>query len=239
MTGVQTCALPIYFSPRDYQRAIIAFIQANARGNVWAGMGTGKTVSTLTALLELDLIAPVFPVLVIAPLRVAQSTWPDEVKKWDHLRHLKVSPIIGDQSQRKLACRSGAQIYTVNYENLPWLVKRFGSGWPFRTVVADESTKLKGFRLRQGTQRARALASVAHASVERFINLTGTPSPNGLIDLWGQQWFVDAGVRLGRTFSSFEQRWFALDRSGFGLRPLPHAQEQVQLALAEIGRAHV
>lgn len=222
------------FSPRDYQQAIIAHIQAHPRPAVWAGMGTGKTVSTLTALEQLALIEDIYPVLIIAPLRVAQSTWPDEIKKWDHLKHLKVSTIIGDQRTRKVACRHGAQIYTVNYENLQWLQEYHGSGWPYRTIVADESTKLKGFRLRQGTARARALAKVAHAHAERFIELTGTPSPNGLIDLWGQAWFLDAGERLGRTFSSFEQRWFAPDHSGYGLRPLPFAQEQIQERLADL-----
>ena len=221
------------FTPRDYQQAIIAYIQAKPRCAIWSGMGTGKSVSTLTALAELSLVEDVFPILVIAPLRVAQSTWPDEVKKWDHLRHLKVSPIIGDQRARKLACRRGSDIYTINYENLPWLQEFHGSGWPFKTIVADEATKLKGFRLRQGTARAKALAKVAHAHCTRFIELTGTPSPNGLIDLWGQAWFIDAGVRLGRTFSSFTDRWFAPDHSGYGLRPLPFSQEQIQERLAD------
>lgn len=222
------------FSPRDYQAAIIAHIQAHARPAIYAGMGTGKTVSTLTALSQLDLIEPTLPALVIAPLRVAQSTWPDEIRKWDHLKHMTVSVILGDAIARRAALMRKADIYTINYENLPWLQEHLGDAWPFKTVVADESTKLKGFRLRQGTQRARALAKVAHCKVDRFIELTGTPAPNGLIDLWGPAWFLDAGVRLGRTFSAFEQRWFAPDHSGYGLRPFPHSQEEIQLRLADL-----
>jgi SNF2 family DNA or RNA helicase len=222
------------FSPRDYQGDIIRHIVENRRCAIWAGMGTGKSASTLTALDALDLIEVVYPALVIAPLRVAASVWPDEVGKWDHLRHLRVSPIVGNVSERIRALREPAEIYTVNYENLPWLVEHLGGGWRFPTVVADESTKLKGFRLRQGTQRARALGSVAHDRIERFIELTGTPAPNGLADLWGQSWFLDAGSRLGRTHSAFTDRWFRLKYDGYGLEPLAHAQGEIQTRLADL-----
>ncbi|HRF73853.1 MAG TPA: SNF2-related protein [Accumulibacter sp.] len=222
------------FSPRDYQGAIVRHIIENPRCALWAGMGTGKTASTLTALEYLDLIEVVYPALVIAPLRVAESVWPDEVGKWDHLKHLRVSPIVGSIKERIQALRHPAEIYTVNYETLPWLVEHLGEDWRFPTVVADESTKLKGFRLRQGTQRARALGSVAHAKVERFIELTGTPAPNGLTDLWGQAWYLDAGSRLGRTHSAFIDRWFRLKYDGYGLEPLPHAQGEIQARLADL-----
>jgi SNF2 family DNA or RNA helicase len=224
----------MHFSPRDYQAAIIRHIVAIPRPAVYAGMGTGKTVCSLTALDSLTLIEEVFPALIVAPLRVAQSTWPDEVAKWDHLQHLRVSIIIGTPQERRAALRAKADIYTINYENLPWLREALGEDWPFRTVVADESTKLKGFRLKQGTQRARALAGVAHKHATRFIELTGTPAPNGLADLWGQAWFLDAGVRLGRTHSSFTDRWFQLGRDGHGLTPLPHAQPEIQAKLADL-----
>ena len=226
------------FTPRPYQDQIIDHTHSIERCGVWAGMGMGKTSATLTALDVLDLVEP-GPVLVIAPLRVAQSTWPDEVKKWDHLRHLEVVPIVGSLQERKLALRRRAQIYTINYENLPWLVETLDGKWPFSKVVADESTKLKGFRLRQGGKRAQALARVAHKHVRRFIELTGTPSPNGLIDLWGQAWFLDAGVRLGRSFVSFTDRWFRSDRVGSDphavkLTPLPFAQDDIQTRLADL-----
>lgn len=222
------------FSPRDYQGAIVRHIIENPRCALWAGMGTGKTASTLTALENLDLIEVVYPALVIAPLRVAESVWPDEVGKWDHLRHLRVSPIVGNVQERLQALRQPAEIYSINYENLPWLVEHLGEAWRFRTVIADESTKLKGFRLREGAQRARVLGSVAHVKVERFIELTGTPAPNGLADLWGQMHFLDKGARLGRTHSGFTDRWFRLKYDGYGLEPLPHAQGEIQARLADL-----
>jgi SNF2 family DNA or RNA helicase len=221
------------FTPRAYQQTIIDHELDTPRCGVWAGMGMGKTVATLTALDVLELTDP-GPTLVVAPLRVAQSTWPDEAAKWEHLRDVEVSAIVGNVDQRRAALRRPAAIYTTNYEQLPWLVEHLGEDWPFRKVVADESTKLKGFRLRQGTQRARALASVAHAKASRFIELTGTPSPNGLQDLWGQAWFLDAGQRLGRTYQSFSDRWFRLTRDGYGLEPLATAQEEIQNKMRDL-----
>lgn len=226
------------FAPRPYQHQIIGHILANPRCNIWAGMGTGKTVSTLTALDILQLTEP-GPALIVAPKRVAQSTWPDEIAKWAHLKAMTVSPILGDAKQRKIALRKRADVYTINYENIPWLVEYFGKKWPFTTIVADESTKLKGFRLKQGGMRARELARVAHAKANRFICLTGTPSPNGLQDLWGQAWFIDKGERLGYSFGAFERRWFQKiqvgeERFATQLAPLPFAQEQIQDALRAV-----
>ncbi len=227
------------FTPRPYQDVIIDYILTNQRCGVWAGMGLGKTVSTLTALDILDLVEDAFPALVVAPLRVARSTWPDEASKWDHLQHLKVKAVTGNAVERKAALNAKAHIYTINFENLPWLVEALKDAWPFKTVVVDESTKLKGFRLRQGTLRAKALATVAHVKVDRFIELTGTPSPNGLVDLWGQAWFLDKGVRLGRTFNAFTDRWFQQLRVGSDphavqLQPMPHAQVEIQDRLRDI-----
>lgn len=133
-----------------------------------------------------------------------------------------------------MAVRQAAQVYTVNYENLPWLVEYWGERWPYRTVVLDEATKVKGFRLRQGTQRAKALAQVAHSKVRRLIQLTGTPSPNGLQDLWGQAWFIDRGQRLGRTYSAFSQRWFQTAHDGYGSIPLGHAQKEIQDLMRDV-----
>jgi SNF2 family DNA or RNA helicase len=195
-------------------------------------MGLGKTLSTLTALDILELAEP-GPALVLAPLRVAASTWPDEAKKWAHLRNVEVSAVVGTPAERRAALKRPATIYATNYDNLPWLVEHFGDTWPFRKVVADESTKLKSFRLRQGGVRARSLARVAHCKVDRFVELTGTPSPNGLQDLWGQAWFLDKGARLGRSFEAFKARWFqsiqvGADRHAVRLKPLPFAQKQIE-----------
>lgn len=220
------------FTPREYQQPVIDHILDVSRDAVWAGMGMGKTVSALTALDILEITEP-GPALVLAPLRVAASTWPDEATKWAHLRNVEVSAVVGTPEERRAALKRPATIYTTNYDNLPWLVEHFGDKWPFRKVVADESTKLKSFRLRQGGVRAQSLARVAHCKVDRFIELTGTPSPNGLQDLWGQAWFLDKGVRLGRSFEAFKSRWFqsiqvGSDRHAVRLDPLPFAQEQIQ-----------
>lgn len=227
-----------HFTPREYQRTIIDQVLDTPRCAAWAGMGMGKSVSTLTALDILEMVEP-GPTLVLAPLRVAASTWPDEAKKWEHLRNVEVSAVVGTLDERKAALKKPATIYTTNYEQIPWLVEHFGDKWPFRKVVADESTKLKSFRLRQGSVRAKALAKVAHCKVDRFIELTGTPSPNGLADLWGQAWFLDAGVRLGRSFEAFKARWFQSiqvgnDRHAVRLDPLPFAQEQIEDRLRDL-----
>lgn len=222
------------FTPRPYQGLIMGHVLDIERPAVWAGMGMGKTPSTLTALNDLQLLDS-RPQLVIAPLRVARSTWPDEVKKWDHLAHMQVLPIIGSEAERRAALRQDAHLYTTNFEQLPWLVEQYErKPWPFATVVVDESTKLKGFRTKQGTARAKALARVAHTQCERFIELTGTPSPNGLADLWGQIWFLDKGARLGRTYEDFKRRWFQKSFDGYSVDPLPYAQQQIQNALRDL-----
>jgi len=222
-----------HFTPRPYQKLIMDHQLEVDRCGVWAGMGMGKTSSTLSMIQDLQLLEG-SPVLVLAPLRVATSTWPDEARKWEHLRGLSVMPICGSLEERRRALRTEAAVYTTNYEQLPWLVEHLGDRWPFRTVISDEATKLKGFRLRQGTERAKALGRVAHTKIKRFVELTGTPSPNGLQDLWGQIWFLDQGQRLGRTFDSFKQRWFRPDPSGFGVQPLPHAQDEIQAKLRDL-----
>lgn len=206
------------------------------RSGIWAGMGMGKTVSTLTALDILELVEP-GPTLVLAPLRVASSTWPDEAKKWTHLRNIEISAVVGTPDERRAALRRPASVYTTNYDNLVWLTEYYGDKWPFTKVVADESTRLKSFRLRQGGKRAQALGRVAHTKIKRFIELTGTPSPNGLQDLWGQAWFLDRGVRLGRSFDAFKQRWFQAVPGGDGyqqIKPLPFAQVQIEDLLRDL-----
>lgn len=224
------------FTPRPYQQLLIERILGQDRVGLWAGMGLGKTSATLTAIDILQAVEP-GPVLVLAPLRVARSTWPDEVKKWDHLQHLKVQPIVGEPRQRRAALARPANVYTMNYENLPWLAEHFGESWPFATIVADESTKLKSFRLRQGGQRAGALRKIAHTQVRRFIELTGTPSPNGMVDLWGQLWFLDKGQRLGKSFSAFSQRWFRQIPNGSDypqLEIMKHSQREIEQAVSDI-----
>lgn len=225
------------YTPRPYGKLMTDHILDVPRCALWADMGLGKTVCTYTALDGLFLAGDAAPALVIAPLIVARDTWPDEAKKWEHLRHIDVMPIIGSEAERLAALRYDASVYTINYENLVWLTKQYGPDcerWPFRTVVVDESRKLKSFRLKQGGKRTAALAKVAHTKVKRMIQLTGAPAPNGLADLYGQAWFIDAGKRLGRTYSAFQERWFRKASDGYGTEALPFAQEQIQAALADV-----
>jgi SNF2 family DNA or RNA helicase len=222
------------FTPHPYQRDAMEHIYGTRRCALWMPMGGGKTVTTLTALDDLSVVEDVFPALVLAPLRVARATWPEEVAKWPHLKHLRVSVISGTPKQRERALAKDADIYCTNFDNLVWLRKELGEAWPFKTVVADEFTRLKSFRLRQGGSRARALGQVAHSHVSRFIGLTGTPAPNGVKDLWGQIWFLDQGERLGRTFSAFEQRWFRKGYDGYSLVPYDHTQAEVEDKLRDI-----
>jgi len=222
------------FKPHPYQEEAMAHLYKVRRSALWMPMGGGKTVTTLTALDNLSMVEDVFPALVLAPLRVARSTWPEEVKKWPHLSHLRVSVITGTPKQRERALAEEADIYCTNYDNLVWLRNALGNEWPFKTVVADEFTRLKSFRIWQGGSRARALGQVAHTHVKRFIGLTGTPAPNGVKDLWGQIWFLDQGERLGRTFSAFEQRWFRKGYDGYSLVPYEHTQKEVEDKLRDI-----
>lgn len=222
------------YTPRPYGRLMTDHMLDVPRCAVWADMGLGKTVCTYTALDALHLAGEDAPTLVIAPLLVARDTWPDEARKWEHLRHIDVMPIVGTEAERRAALRYDASVFTVNYDNLVWLIEHFGERWPFRTVVVDESRRLKGFRLRQGGKRTAALGRVAHTKVKRMIQLTGAPAPNGLGDLWGQAWFIDAGQRLGRTYSAFRDRWFQKSFDGYGSEALPFAQEQIEGLLRDV-----
>lgn len=228
------------FTPREYQLPIMQHMFDHERCGVFAGMGMGKTTSALTAI-DAEFLAgdEHRPALILAPLRVAQNTWPDESAKWEHLSNLEVRPIIGSAKERKAALLDrNANIFTINYENLPWLIETLDGRWPFGRVVADESTKLKSFRLKQGGTRAQAIARVAHSRVKRWTNLTGTPAPNGLLDLWGQHWFVDAGRSLGRSYSAYQDRWFKANKTGANAfavtyTPLDFAQEQIEALLRQ------
>lgn len=231
------------YKPRPFASLVMDHFNANDRCAFWGKPGVGKTILTLT---HLDILHRVWgeskPTLVLAPLRVARDTWATEAGKWQHLQGLEVVPVVGTPDQRKAALRRDAPVYATNYEQLPWLADLYGDKWPFATVVADEAVRLKGFRSRQGTERAQALGRVSHKSVKRFIQLTGTPAANGLKDLWGQMWFLDAGERLGRTYSGFEERWFAYKRirdavSGkVEIKPMmmPHAYDEIHERIADL-----
>lgn len=219
---------------RPGQREALAFLNRHKRCNLHARMGFGKTFTTMTWLVN-NAIDLTDTTLVIAPLRVARDVWPHEAAEFPHLNGLQIVPITGSEKERKAAMRVIAPVYAVNYDNLVWLVEHWGAKWPYRTVIADESTRLKSFRLRQGSKRAQALSKVAHKHTDRWINLTGLPAPNGLKDLWGQQWFIDGGRALGLSHDAFMQRWFYRAPKGDGkyqeLLPHRHAQKEIEDAM--------
>jgi len=231
------------FNPHPYQRLMVDHIIDHPRCALFAGMGMGKTSASLMATSGLLMAGSVRKPLVLAPLRVARSTWPDEVEKWRQFNGLRIQNITGPVEQRRDALHTKADIYTLNYEQLPWLIGELGDRWPFDLVIADESTRLKNVRSEQGGKRAATLRDATFQRTRRWVNLTGTPAPNGLQDLWGQIYFLDRGHRLGKSFSAFEERWFGYQRAKQAVAAnktyikrivFPHAQEEIQSKIKDI-----
>lgn len=194
-------------------------------------MGLGKTVTTLTAVSDLIFShLEVEKVLVVAPKRVAESVWMQEAKKWEHLKHLKFSLIAGDQKKRRKTLLNKADIYLISRDNLAWLIGEFGgTTTPFDMLVIDELSSFKN----HASQRFKALKMV-QPSFDRVVGLTGTPAPNGLIDLWAQIWLLDRGKRLGKTITAYREAFFNRSFSGFGYDIRKGAAEQIQEAIADI-----
>jgi SNF2 family DNA or RNA helicase len=192
------------YNPHEYQTHCTQFILENTSAGLFLDMGLGKSVITLTALVDLlhDRFE-VSKVLVIAPLRVAGTTWLDEVRKWDHLQNLTLSKVLGSAKERTMALYKKADIYTINRENVPWLVDFYKNDWPFDMVIIDELSSFKS----PSAKRFKALKKVRH-KIKRIVGLTGTPAPNGLLDIWSQIYLLDGGERLGRTFSGYRGRYF-------------------------------
>lgn len=187
-----------------YQKEAVRFIANNKACALFLDMGLGKTISTLTAiewLMYYDF--SVRKTLVIAPKRVAQSTWTEEVKKWDHTRHLSLSVLMGNEKKRLEALAAKADIYVINRENIVWLVNELGNSWPFDMIVIDELSSFKS----AGSKRFKALRKVRPLA-SRVVGLTGTPAPNGYMDLWSQIYLLDRGARLGKTITSYRQTYF-------------------------------
>ena len=201
------------FRPHAYQQHCIEQIIRIPKLGLFLDMGLGKTVTTLTAIRELkyDRFA-VGKVLVIAPKKVAEGTWTKEKDKWDHTRILRVSQVLGSQARRIRALNTPADIYITNRENVVWLVDHYRNGWPFDMVVVDESSSFKSHT----AKRFKALASVS-GRIQRMVELTGTPSPNGLEDLWAQVFLLDGGERLGRRYGQFRERYFDPGKRGNGV----------------------
>lgn len=227
-----------HFKPHSYQSPAIEFMANTPRMQLNSPMGSGKSPMVLTLLNGLyQFCGESRPTLILGPKRVAEDVWPREVGKWEHLSGLEIACAVGTTDTRRAALKRDVPIVTINYDVLPQLVMELDGRWPFGTVVCDESTRLKGFRLKQGGVRTAALARHAHKDVARWINLTGTPAPNGLKDLWGSSWFLDAGKRLGRTYSSFMERWFQSLPGALGytqVRELARAQEEIQHLLRDV-----
>lgn len=244
------------YTPRPYQREICDFIFDKKRCSVFASPGTGKTSSSVETFAQLKMFGEATRALILAPKRVAVSTWPNEIDKWrESFGHLSIAAAIGTPDQRLSALRSTPDILTINYENIEWLIEQYGDNWPFDMVFADEASRLKGLRVSlqtakrkdgtdgqqflagQGATRAKALAHVAHKHVRRWVNLTGSPAPNGLVDTWGTQWFIDGGRGLGNSFTAFSHRWFrpvpGSDPKQQRIEPMPFAAEQIQEILAK------
>lgn len=194
------------YEPRSYQQMTTAHIVDNDGAGVFIDCGMGKTVSALTAFNELKFdCLQVDSVLVVAPNMVARSTWSRECAKWDHLQNLRVSLIIGTAEQRVAALRATADVYVVSRDNLVWLIEQWGSKWPYRMVVLDESTSFKN----PDAKRFKAFKAIRDAGlVERVVDLTGTPSPKSYLDLWAQIYLLDGGKRLYPNFFQYRARYF-------------------------------
>lgn len=223
------------FKPHDYQRHCIDKIIEIPKLGLFLDMGLGKTVTTLTAVRELKYNRfAVRKVLVIAPKKVAEGTWTKEKDKWDHTKILRVSPVLGSQAKRIRALNTPADIYIINRENVCWLVDYYRNAWPFDMVVVDESSSFKSHK----AKRFKALAAVM-PKIDRLVELTGTPSPNGLDDLWAQVFLLDGGERLGRRYTQFRERYFDPGRRGsdgmvYDYKAKPGSEESILDRIADI-----
>jgi SNF2 family DNA or RNA helicase len=192
------------FTPYPYQKRAIQHILDHPSAGLFLEMGLGKSVITLTAITELlHNSFEIERVLVIAPLRVADTVWTAEAEKWDHTRHLRISKVLGSKKKRVEALNTPADVYVINRENVEWIVNHYGRSWPFDMVVIDELSSFKS----PSSRRFRALRKVLPL-INRIVGLTGTPAPNGLIDLWSQIYLLDQGERLGPTITSYRNRYF-------------------------------
>lgn len=198
------------FKPHAYQQHCINKIIEIKKLGLFLDMGLGKTITTLTAVKELKYNRfLVRKVLVIAPKKVAEGTWTREAAKWGHTQMLRVSPVLGSQTKRIRALNTPADLYIINRENVCWMVDYYRNAWPFDMVVVDESSSFKS----HSAKRFKALASVGDR-IDRMVELTGTPSPNGLEDLWSQIFLLDGGERLGKRYTQFRERYFQPDKRG-------------------------
>jgi len=224
----------VKYDPHEYQTYATEFIKSHPVSAVLLDMGLGKTAITLTAINDLMFDSfEVHKVLVIAPKRVATFSWPDEIRKWDHLRHLRFAVAVGSADERIAALQSDADIYLINRENVTWLIDESGLPFDYDMVVIDELSSFKS----GGTKRFRSLLRV-RPKIKRIVGLTGTPASNGLMDLWAEYRLLDMGERLGRFITHYRNAYFQPDkRNGtivYSYAPLPGAEEAIYGKIADI-----
>jgi len=224
----------VIYKPHDYQTYATNFILDHPVAAVFLDMGLGKSVITLTAIYDLCLDSfLVRKVLVIAPLRVARDTWPTEIQKWDHLKGLTYSVAVGTEAERIAALQRKAHVYIINRENVQWLVEESGVPFDFDMVVIDELSSFKSYQ----AKRFRSLLKV-RPQVKRIVGLTGTPSTNGLMDLWAEFRILDLGKRLGRFITHYRNKYFIPDKKNaqivFSYKPLPSAEDAIYRAISDI-----
>ena len=222
------------FKPHDYQKYAIEFIESHPIAAVILQMGLGKTVCTLTAIEHLMYDTfEVSKVLIVAPLRVAKVTWSDEIDKWDHLSHLTYSVAVGSEKERLSALKKKADLYMINRENLQWLIEKSGLPFDYDMVVLDELSSFKSWQ----SKRFRAFMKV-RPKVQRVVGLTGTPSSNGLMDLFAEFRCLDMGERLGRFITQYRSAFFIPDRMNgqvvYSYKPRPFAEEEIYRRIGDI-----
>jgi SNF2 family DNA or RNA helicase len=225
----------VYVVTRHYQEYAAQRIVESSSVGLFIDMGMGKTIIALTALMKLLANRRIGKALVIAPLRVAETTWSDEAAKWEHTRHMRISKVLGSKSARFQALDAPADIYVINRENVPWLVEYLGKRWPFDMVIIDE---LSSFKSGQSV-RFKALKSV-RPRISRMVGLTGTPTPNGLLDLWSQVYLLDGGERLGKFITHYRQKYFDPEKYNpqtgivYSWALKPGAGERIHAAIADL-----
>lgn len=222
------------FNPHDYQDYAIRYIEKHPVAAVLLDMGLGKTIISLTAVNDLLFDSfEVHRVLVVAPLRVARDTWPAEIKKWEHLRGLTYAVAVGTPKERKTALMQRADITIINRENLQWLIDESGFPFDFDMVIIDELSSFKNHK----SKRFKSLMKV-RPRIHRIIGLTGTPSSNGLMDLWAEFKVLDMGERLGRFITQYRTNYFMPDkRNGeiiYSYKPLPYAEDAIYRRISDI-----
>lgn len=222
------------FKPYPYQQYCINSIVYNRAVGLFLDMGLGKTVITLSALHDLRYNRwEVSKPLIVAPKKVAETTWTTEAKKWDHLKMMRVVPVLGTAQQRMRALATPADAYVINRENVTWLVEHFKNSWPFDMVILDESSSFKN----ASSKRFKSLKLV-RSRIKRIVELTGTPSSNGLEDLWAQIYLLDGGARLGNTLGAYRDRYFVPGRRNrttiFNYTPKDGSFEMIKQAISDI-----